>query len=123
MQMLRSLLLTDTPPPGAPAARYWLEAWSWIVPGFTASRFFLLADLGILLLIGTQTKVPFIATFVSVALAFIVLTSLGMLLTDFHLGLAAFHVLIVAVGLLLLKRARWAAVGAVGLLLLLGIVT
>jgi hypothetical protein len=84
---------------------------------------FLLADLGILLLIGTQTKAPVIVTFVSVALGFIVLTSLGMLLTDFYLGLAAFHVLIAAVGLLLLKRARWTAVGALGLLLLLGILT
>lgn len=115
--------LTGAPPLGAPAARFWLEAWNWLVPGSMANRFLLLADLGILLLIGLQTKAPFIGTPVSVVFGFIVLTGLGMLLTDFYLGLVAFHVLIAGVGLLLLKRARWVTVGALGLLLLLGIVT
>jgi len=122
-QMLGPLLLTETLPPGAPPARFWLEAWSWVVPGFVANRLVLLADLAILFLIGLQTKAPFIGPFLSVVLGFIVLTSLGMLLTDFYLGLVAFHVFIAGVGLLVLKRARWVTLGALGLLLLLGVAT
>ena len=101
----------------------WIEAWGWIIPGSVANRSLLLADLGILLLIGMQTKAPVIVTLTGIVLGFIVLTGLGLLLTDFYLGLTVFHVLVAGVGLLLLRRARWVSAGALGLLLLLGIMT
>src|SRR2546426_11478131 len=105
---MRSLLVAVSQiPPGAPPGRYWLERLSGIVPGPAATRWLLVADAAVLLLIAARSRRPLIAVVVAIGGAFLALNVVGMLLTDFFLGLAAFHILTGVAGLLAAGPAPW----------------
>ncbi len=110
-------------PPGAPPGRHWLEGLDWVVPGPAVTRWLLLADTALLLLVAARRHRPLIAAAVVLAAAFVALNAVGMLVTDFFLGLAAFHVLTAFVGLLAGGHARWAGAGLLAFTLVLGALT
>src|SRR2546429_506430 len=66
---------------------------------------------------------PTLAALVGLALGLLVLNLVGMLLTDFFLGLAAFHVLVGVAALGGARRLRWAGAGLLALTLALGALT
>jgi len=111
-------------PPGAPPGRYWLDGLVWIVPGSAATRWLLLADAAVVLLVATGgRRRPVLAGAVAMGLALLALNVAGLVLTDFFLGLAAFHVLTGLVGLTAAGRARWAGAALLALTLSLGALT
>jgi len=110
-------------PPGAPPGRYWLEGLSPLVPSPSASRALLLADVAVILLAAAGWRHPTLAALVGLALGLLVLNLVGMLLTDFFLGLAAFHVLVGVAALGGARRLRWAGAGLLALMLALGALT
>jgi hypothetical protein len=110
-------------PPGAPPGRYWLEAISFLVPSPGASRGLLLADTAVILLAAAGHRRPALAAAAGLGAGFLALNLVGMLLTDFFLGLAAFHVLVGAVALGGARPVRWAGAGLLGLTLALGVLT
>jgi len=121
---MRSLLVAVSQiPPGAPPGRYWLERLDGIVPGPAATRWLLVADAAVVLLIAARSRRPLIAAVVAIGGAFLALNVVGMLLTDFFLGLAVFHVLTGVTGLLAAGRARWAGAALLALTLALGVLT
>ena len=121
---MRSLLVAVSQiPPGAPPGRYWLERLDGIVPGPAATRWLLVADAAVVLLIAARSRRPLIAAVVAIGGAFLALNVVGMLLTDFFLGLAAFHIVTGVAGLLAAGRARWAGAALLALTLALGVLT
>jgi hypothetical protein len=121
---MRSLLLAASQiPPGAPPGRYWLEALHWIVPGPAATRWLLLADAAVLLLVAARWRRPLVAAAVALGGGFLALNVVSLLLTDFFLGLASFHVLTGVVGLVAAGRARWAGAALLALALAVGVLT
>src|SRR5437016_3911240 len=68
-------------------------------------------------------RYPPLAALVGLALGLLVLNLVGMLLTDFFLGLAAFHVLVGVAALGGARRLRWAGAGLLALTLALGALT
>ena len=110
-------------PPGAPWGRYWLEGLSFFVPGPSASRTLLLADMAVILLAAARHRHPVLAALVGLGAGLLVLNVVGMLLTDFFLGLAAFHVLVGVAALCSARRIRWAGAALLGLTLALGVLT
>src|SRR2546425_759486 len=66
---------------------------------------------------------PTLAALVGLALGLLVLNLVGMLLTDFFLGLAAFHFLVGVAALGGARRLRWAGAGLLALTLALGALT
>jgi hypothetical protein len=110
-------------PPGAPAGRFWLDRLGGIVPGPAATRWLLLADLGVIALVVAQSRRPSLAAPAAAGAGLLALNVLGMLFTDFFLGLAAFHVLVALAGLLAAGRARAAGAALLGLALGLGVLT
>lgn len=103
--------------------RVWLERLAIIVPGTAATRWLLLADLFCLIAIGLAARRPAIAIPHALGVGFLALNVLGMLVTDFFLGLALFHPAVGLVTLLALRRARWLGASALALSLALGVVT
>lgn len=121
---MRSLLVAASQiPPGAPPGRYWLESLDWIVPGPAASRWLLLGDAAVLLLVAARRRRPLLAAAVALGAGFLALNVVSMLLTDFFLGLASFHVLAGVVGLVAAGPARRAGAALLVLALVLGALT
>ena len=121
---MRSLLLAASPiPPGAPPGRYWLEGLAWLVPGTAGTRWLLLADLAIIGLIAARRRRPVVAVVIGVGIAFLALNVLSLLLTDFFLGLALFHMLTGVAGVVATGRAWWSGVLLLALTLTLGVMT
>src|SRR5919197_4187035 len=96
-------------------ARAWLDRLAIIVPAPTATRWLLVLDLACLLALGLATPRRALGVPLTLAAGFIVLNLLGMALTDFYLGLTAFHLLVGLVALLALGRARWLGAATLGL--------
>lgn len=103
-------------------ARVWLERLALVVPGPAATRWLLLADLLCLVALGLALRAPRIAIPVALGTGFLALNVLAMLLNDFFLGLALFH-LVVGTAALLLRRARWLGAATLVLALTLGVLT
>lgn len=99
--------------------RAWLEALAVAVPGPTATRWLLLADLACLVGIALAWRRPWLAIPLALLVGFTVLNALGLLLTDFYLGLAAFHLLVGLTAAVLPRPARW--LGGVALALAVGL--
>lgn len=117
---MRCLLVAVTRiPPGAPASRYWLERLTGMVPGPSATRWLLLADLCVLVLIGVRRHHGVVGSLLAIGAGFLLVNVLGLILTDFFLGLAVFHVMTGVAGILASGPARWA--GAVLLVLTLAL--
>jgi hypothetical protein len=114
------LLVATGIPPGAPASRDWLERLGGVIPGPTSSRWLLLADLVVLALVGARGHYPAVGSVLAVGGGFLLLNVLGLILTDFFLALAAFHVVIGVTGVLASGVARWAGALLLALTLALG---
>jgi hypothetical protein len=110
-------------PAGAPPSRLWLESASWIVPAAWATRLLLAADLMVLVLLAFRQRRPLVMLPVALGAGFIVLNALAMILTDFFVGLLAFHLAIGATALVLGGRMRWAGAGLLVATLALGLST
>jgi hypothetical protein len=114
--LLASLLLS-TP------QRWWLERLAMLVPGSAATRWLLVADAVCLAAVGLASRRPALAIPLALGAGFLALNVLGMVLTDFYLGLAVFH-LVVGVGTAALaRRTRWLGLALVVLALGLGVLT
>jgi len=110
-------------PPGAPPGRHWLDRLEGVVPGPAATRWLLLADMAVLVLVGVRHRPRVLGALVAVGVGFVALNVLGMLLTDFFLGLAVFHVATGVAGVVAAGAARWAGAALLGLALALGALT
>ena len=102
--------------------RVWLERLAFAVPGPGASRWLLCADAICLTALGMRTRWPALGVPLALGVGFLALNVIGMVVTDFYLGLAAFHLLVAIVTLALVPR-RWLGAGALVLALLLGMLT
>jgi hypothetical protein len=114
--------------PAAPLAqltpqRAWLERLALIVPGAAATRWLLVADALCLVAIGLAARQPLLAVPLALGVGFAVLNALGMVVTDFYLGLALFHLAVGAGAAVLLPRRRWVGAAMVALALALGALT
>ncbi len=104
--------------------RVWLERLALIVPGTTATRWLLLADLVCLVALGLAARRPAIAIPVALGAGFLTVNVLGMVVTDFFVGLALFHPAVGLVTFLTLRRrARWLGAATLALSVVLGVVT
>ena len=102
--------------------RVWLERLALAVPGPSASRWLLCADAVCLIALGLRTRWPVLGVPLALGAGFLVLNVIGMAVTDFYLGLAAFHLLVAIVTLALVPR-RWLGATALALATLLGLAT
>ena len=103
--------------------RAWLDRLAFIVPGPTASRWLLLADAACLVMLGARTRLPVVAIPVALGGGFILLNVLGMAVTDFYLGLAAFHLAVGVVTVLIGRQLRWLGAAVIALALVAGLLT
>lgn len=101
----------------------WLERLAIIVPATAATRWLLLVDVVCLVALGLVARRPAIAIPLALGVGFLALNVLGMLMTDFFVGLALFHPAVGLVTLLALRRARWLGAATLALSLALGVVT
>jgi hypothetical protein len=121
---MRSLLVAASQfPPGAPPGRDWLDRLDWLVPGTAATRGLLLADLALIALIAARSRHRALAVVAAVGAAFLGLNMASMLLTDFYLGLASFHVLTALAGIAAAGHARVGGAALLALTLALGVIT
>jgi hypothetical protein len=102
--------------------REWLDRLALAIPGPSASRWLLLADAVCLIALGLRTGWPALGVPAALAAGFLILNVLGMVFTDFYLGLAAFHLLIAVITLAVVPR-RWLGATALALALVLGVAT
>jgi len=103
-------------------ARIWLERFALLVPGPAATRWLLIADLVCLVALGLAVRARRIAVPVAVGAGLLALNVLAMLLNDFFLGLALFH-LVVGATALLFCRPRWLGGATLALAIALGVLT
>lgn len=103
--------------------RAWLDALAIAVPGSTATRWLLLADVACLVGIALAARRPWLAVPIALVLGFAVLNALGLLFTDYYLGLAAFHIVVGITTMVTLRRARWLGVVTLALSMGLGVLT
>jgi len=104
-------------------ARGWLERLAFIVPGPLPTRSLLVADVACLVALGLSARRPRIGVPVALGVGFIALNVLDLMLTDFYLGLAAFHLGVGVTTSLFARGWRWLGIALLGLALLLGAVT
>lgn len=74
--------------------RAWLDHLALLVPSSTVTRWLLVADLACLVALGARSARPAVGIPVAVGAGFLALNVLGLLLTEFFLALAAFHVIV-----------------------------
>lgn len=105
------------------AQRAWLAALAVVIPGTTATRWLLLADGVCLIVVALAVTRPVIAVPMAFVGGFAALNVLGIVLTDFYLALAVFHVVAALTALLVLRRRRWLGAASLALTLVLGLLT
>lgn len=120
MDQLPSLI---APALSAPPGRLWLESLQWLAPSPLATRWLLLADLAVIVTLAVRSRWPLLVLPGALVGGLLVLTGLGMLLTDFYLGLLAFHALTGTVALAAGGWRRWLGAGLLALTLGLGLAT
>ena len=103
--------------------RTWLDALALAVPGPTATRWLLLCDVACLVALAVARRRGWLAGPISLIVGFTALNALGVVLGDFYLALAAFHLGVAVTTLVLLRSARWAGGAALALAVVLGILT
>lgn len=116
-------VLAALTPPGAPQSRFWLDHMAALAPAGWATRSLLLGDILVLILMALRLPRPVIAVPVGLGGGFLALNALGMILTDFFLGLLAFHWLVAAAALCTRGLTRWAGVGLLAVTITLGLAT
>ncbi|PYM16542.1 MAG: hypothetical protein DMD81_12215 [Candidatus Rokuibacteriota bacterium] len=103
--------------------RAWIERLALLVPGPAATRWLLVADLVCLIAVGLRSRHPVAGAAVMIAVGFVALNVVGMAVTDFYLGLAAFHFGVAIATTVLAPSRRWLGVTVFLLAALLGITT
>ena len=103
--------------------RAWLERLALIVPAEGATRWLLLLDVTCLVLIGLERRRPRLAVPLALTIGFLALNVLGMVVNDFFLGLALFHLGVAATTVLTLRRLRWFGVTVLLVVVTLGVAT
>lgn len=103
--------------------RWWLERLAFVVPGSAATRWLLVADAVCLVALGLSFGRPWLAIPFALGAGFLVLNVLGIVLTEFYLGLALFHIVIGIGTAVLARRTRWLGGVLVVLALALGALT
>ncbi len=103
--------------------RWWLERLAFVVPGPRATRWLLIADAVCLVALGLVARKPLVGVPLALGGGFIALNALGLALTDFYLGLAAFHLGVGLTTSLCARRRRWLGVALLALALVLGALT
>ena len=117
------LLALATTEPHLTPQRAWLERLALLVPANGATRWLLVADAVCLIALGLASRRPVLGVPLALGAGFLALNVLGMAVTDFYLGLALFHLGVGLMAMLALRRARWLGAVAVGLALILGVLT
>ena len=115
--------LADTADRYLTPPRIWLARLALIIPGPVASRWLLLTDAACLIAIGLASRRPRIWVPTALAIGFIGVNVAGMVLTDFYLGLALFHITAGSAAVVFAPRLRWVGVTALCLTIALGILT
>ena len=123
MRTAQLLSILATAEPHLTPQRAWLDRLAVLVPGNGATRWLLVADAVCLIALGLAGRRPVLGVPLALGAGFLALNVLGMVVTDFYLGLALFHVGVGLTALLAPGRARWLGAAAVGLALLLGVLT
>src|SRR5262249_42255014 len=103
--------------------RMWLDRLALVIPAPAATRWLLLADAACLVVLGAGTRAPVVAVPAALFVGFIVLNALGMGLTDFYLGLAAFHLVVGITTVVWGRRGRWLGGVVISLALVFGVFT
>ncbi len=103
--------------------RWWLDRLAFVIPGPAATRWLLVADVACLAALGLVARRPLVGVPVALGAGFIALIALGLALTDFYLGLAAFHVGVGTTTSLLARRWRRLGIVLIVLTLVLGALT
>ena len=103
--------------------RWWLEQLAMLVPGSAATRWLLVADAVCLVAVGLASRRPLLGIPLALGAGFLALNVLGMVLTDFYLGLAVFHLFVGVGTAALARRTRWLGLALVVLALGLGVLT
>ena len=103
--------------------RWWLERLAMFVPGAAATRWLLVADAVCLVAVGLASRRPSLGVPLAMGAGFLALNVLGMVLTDFYLGLAVFHLFVGVGTAALARRTRWLGLALVVLALALGVLT
>lgn len=103
--------------------RLWLERLALLIPGPAATRWLLIGDAVCLIAIGLASRGPWVGVPLALAFGFLALNALGMVMTDFYLGLALFHLVVGVTAVIIMRRARWIGVVQLALALALGVAT
>jgi hypothetical protein len=103
--------------------RWWLERLALLVPGSAATRWLLVADTVCLVAVGLASRRPLVGVPLALGAGFLALNVFGMVLTDFYLGLAVFHLFVGVGTAALARRTRWLGLALVVLALGLGALT
>ncbi len=103
--------------------RWWPERLALVVPGPLATRWLLVADVACLVALGLVARRPLVGVPVALGAGLIALNVLGLALTDFYLGLAAFHLGVGITTSLFARRWRWLGIALIVLALVLGALT
>ena len=123
MRTVHLLAILAATEPHLTPERAWLERLALLVPANGATRWLLVADAVCLVALGVTSRRPVLGVALALGAGFLALNVLGMVVTDFYLGLAIFHLGVGLTALLALGRARWLGAVAVGLALVLGVLT
>jgi len=121
--MYGGLVMSLVAGPHVVPQRLWLDRLALVIPGPAATRWLLLADAACLIVLGAGRRAPMVAVPAALFVGFIVLNALGMALTDFYLGLAAFHLVVGITTIVWGRRGRWLGAGVITLALLFGVFT
>ena len=123
MRAAHLLTILATTEPHLTPQRAWLDRLAVLVPANGATRWLLVADAVCLIALGLASRRPVLGAPLALGAGFLALNVLGMVVTDFYLGLALFHLGVGLTAMLALRRARWLGAVAAGLALLLGALT
>jgi hypothetical protein len=117
------LLLSLAADPHLVPQRMWLDRLALVIPGPAATRWLLLTDAACLVALGACRRAPWVAVPAALAVGFVVLNALGMVVTDFYLGLSVFHLVVGITTICCGRRGRWLGGVVIGLALVLGVLT
>jgi len=123
MRAVPLLSILATAEPYLTPQRAWLERLAVLVPANGATRWLLVADAVCLIALGLASRRPVLGVPLALGAGFLALNVLAMVVTDFYLGLALFHLGAGLTAMLALRRARWLGAVAVLVALLLGVLT
>jgi len=123
MRAAQLIFVLATTEPHLTPQRAWLERLAVLVPANGPTRWLLVPDVVCLIALGLASRRPLLGVPLALGAGFLALNVLGMVMTDFYLGLALFHPAVGITTLLALRHARWVGAATLGLALLVGVLT